>query len=202
MKVFISEFGSSILQLIGFCLIPFIWWLIAGRKKEKFFPWIGLKKPKCETKVWKVVTIIVAVAAIYIVLTSMSIKFMPEGVTTAGSQFAGMGIFGIFAGIVYSFIRTALSEEIFFRGFLLKRVSSRWGFFVGNTVQALIFGLFHGVPFGLATGKIGVTVLLTLLPGAIGWFEGWLSEKKFGGSIIPGWLLHGTVNLIATLTAL
>ena len=35
---------SSIIQIILFSLIPFIWWLVTARKEEIFFEWIGLKK--------------------------------------------------------------------------------------------------------------------------------------------------------------
>ncbi len=59
---------------------------------------------------------------------------------------------------------------------------------IGNTVQALLFGLLHGIPFGLATKNVAVTILLTLLPGAFGWFQGWRNEKRFNGSVIPSWL--------------
>jgi len=68
-------------------------------------------------------------------------------------------------------------------------------------VQALCFGLLHGLPFGLVTGSVPVMVILTLLPGAFGWYQGWLNEKRCGGSILPSWLLHGIMNsLIACLS--
>lgn len=82
---------------------------------------------------------VLAVTA-YGILTSALMAAYSDGITAAGSSFAGMGMAALPAVIVYSFIRTGFSEEFLFRGFLLKRISRRWGFIVGNTVQALLFG--------------------------------------------------------------
>lgn len=46
----VNELIGSIVQILLFTLIPFIWWLITARKKEKFFSWIGLKKPVGDKK--------------------------------------------------------------------------------------------------------------------------------------------------------
>ena len=103
---------------------------------------------------------------------------------------------------IYAFVRTALSEEILFRGFILKCVERKFGFAMGNTVQAFLFGLMHGVPFGLATGSVWAFLLLTMLPGLFGAYMGWMNEKKFGGSIIPSWILHGCMNIMTAIMSL
>ena len=41
---------------------------------------------------------------------------------------------------------------------------------------------------------IGIIVLLT---GGIGYALGWLSLKKAQGSILYGWAIHATVNIIS-----
>ena len=46
----INELLGSVVQILLFTLIPFIWWLITARKKENFFSWIGLKKPVGDKK--------------------------------------------------------------------------------------------------------------------------------------------------------
>lgn len=202
MSIFVNELIGAIGQALLFALIPFIWWLITARKKENFFKWIGLKKIEHEGKVVNTVLITIVAVVVYGGLSILSINLLPEGITTAGSNFAGMGAKAIPAVMAYGFIRTGFAEELLFRGFLLKRFSNKFGFVAGNTIQAILFGLLHGVPFGLATGNVLVTVLLTILPGAFGWFQGWLNEKRCGGSIIPSWLLHGTINTIVAILAL
>lgn len=202
MDTFIEELIGALLQLVLFALIPFIWWLVSARKREGFLSWIGLKRVQFTGKLRVTLLITLGAVACYGLLTKLVMASVPEGITTAGSNFAGMGIAALPAVFVYGFIRTGLSEEIVFRGFLLKRISGRWGFSAGNIIQALLFGALHGVPFGLATHNMLVTLIMTLLPGAFGWFQGWLNEKRAGESIIPSWLLHGIINTVVAALSL
>ena len=68
--------------------------------------------------------------------------------------------------------------------------------------QAVLFGLMHGIPFGLATKSVTVFLLLTVLPGLFGGYQGWLNEKRCGGSILPSWLLHGCMNFLTAVLTL
>ena len=197
----LNELIESVVQVLLFSLIPFLVWFITARKEGSFFGWIGFKKPAC--KAWqKTILLTVVVSLFYICLVTLSAKLLPEGVTTVGSQFAGRGISALPEVIFYAFLRTALSEEIFFRGFILKRVQDRAGFAVGNAAQAVLFGLMHGVPFGLITKSVFSFLLLTLLPGLMGWYQGWLNEKRCGGSIVPSWILHGCINFASGILSL
>ena len=197
----LNELIGSVMQVLLFAAVPVIVWLITARKREAFFAWIGLRKPVCEN-VPKTVLLTVIVTLLYIGAMTLCYRMLPEGVTTAGSQFAGQGFAALPALFFFAFLRTALSEEILFRGFLLKRLQNRLGFAAGNTVQALLFGLMHGIPFGIVT-KSGLTfLLLTLIPGLFGWYQGWLNEKRCGSSIVPSWLLHGCLNLVTGIMTL
>lgn len=44
MDLLMKKLTNSIIQIIIFSIIPFLWWLITSRKKMNFFEWIGLKK--------------------------------------------------------------------------------------------------------------------------------------------------------------
>ncbi len=123
-------------------------------------------------------------------------------VTTGTSQFAGKGLSVIPSIIIYAVIQTSLSEELFFRGFLCKKLVNCFGFIAGNIIQSILFGLLHGIPFGLATGKWYIYILLTMLPAIIGFTQGWLNEKKANGSIIPSWILHGLMNILSALSTI
>lgn len=197
LNAFTGEFIGAIIQVLIFSLIPFIWWLINARK-ENFCKWLGLKK--IEHKGNAVLTILISVAVFiaYGFATSLLTKLLDAEVTSAGNQFAGKGLSYIPVAIAYGFIRTGLSEEIMFRGFLLKRIAGIFGFIAGNLIQALLFGLMHGIPFGLVSHNLLVAAGLTLLPGAVGFYMGWVNEKKCGGSIFPSWLMHGITNTIVT----
>lgn len=202
MDIFVNELVGALSQLLIFSLIPVLVWLIAARKKETLFEYLGLKKIKCVSSGLKTFLLTLLVCVCYIGGSFLVTKFFAGDITAAGNQFAGKGMKAVPAALAYAFIRTALSEEIIFRGFILKRVASKWGFKAGNIVQALLFGLMHGVPFGLASGKVLVTVIMTVLPGAMGWYMGWMNEKRCGGSILPSWLTHGIMNFAITIVNL
>lgn len=192
---------SSIVQLILFSLIPFIWWLLTARKKEHFFKWLGLKKPFIKGSISKLIILILIVFAGYTILMSIIMNKLLGNVALATNQFYKQGLSSLPSILFYAIIQTGLSEELFFRGFLGKRLINKFGFTIGNTIQAILFGLLHGVPLGLATNSILVTILVTLLPGCIGWFEGWINEKYSDGSIIPSWIIHSVMNILSGLSA-
>ena len=197
----LSELIGSVMQVLLFALVPLIVWFATARGKESFFTWIGLKKPVCG-KVVKAVLLTLAAALAYIGALTLCVKLLPEGVTTAGSQFAGQGLAALPSAFFYSVLRTALAEELLFRGFILKRTQDRFGFMAGNSVQALLFGLMHGIPFGFVTHNAAAFLLLTLIPGLFGWYQGWLNEKQCGGSIVPGWLVHSCLNLLTAVSGI
>lgn len=196
MNTFLQTLINSIIQIALFSLIPFIWWLIKGRKECGFFEWIGLKKMKDtgknKTRVWIGVILAAFLALSVFMLTAVT------GVETATSGFAGLGAAAVPAVLVYAALNTALPEEIIFRGFLLKRISARFGFKAGNLIQSILFGLMHGIMFFSATGFVKA-LLITIFTGAIGWAMGYVNEKKAGGSIVPGWIIHTSANIFSGL---
>lgn len=175
----INQVLSSILQLALFTLIPFVWYALCLKKCSGFFQWIGLKRPLefDRTLLGFIVFTIVA-----FIVVSIGILYSLKGVDTATSKFSGMGVIGLPSALIYAFITTALSEEILFRGFLLKRLSNKFGFYIGNIVQSILFGLLHGVMFFSLINLIQV-VLIIAFTGLIAWCMGYANEKKAGGSI-------------------
>ena len=136
--MFLQALFNGVFQVVLFSIIPFIWWLITARKKEKFFSWIGFKKPAIENKKkWGL--IFIATIILCWVLAQFAI-YLRGPMDAAESQYTGMGTAAIPSILAYAFIQTALSEEILFRGFLLKRLSSKFGFNTANIIQAAIFG--------------------------------------------------------------
>ena len=75
-------------------------------------------------------------------------------------------------------------------------------YYITTTVQAILFGLMHGIPFGLVTKSAAVFLLLTAISGLFGWYQGWLNESQCGGSVIPSWLLHGCMNFLTAVLSL
>lgn len=200
MSGFISLLFSAVLQLLLFSVIPLIWWLLTDRKTS-FFTWIGLKKPVMKIKFAKLCLIIIGSCVIYTLAMIAIMNTFLDSSKTANSQFSGQGIGALPGILVYAVIQTGLSEEIFFRGFLCKRLTNKFGFIPANIIQSLFFGLMHGIPFGLVSGNVLVMILCTVLPGALGYVQGWMNEKCAGGSIVTSWILHSTMNILSALFA-
>lgn len=173
MNLFINKIVSSILQIILFGIIPFVWWLITARKHQKFTEWIGLKK--IEGMVRK----------LYLVLSWPLIAFYfrdsnslcDRDIETATSDFTGLGVAAIPAIVIYAAFNTAFPEELLFRGFILKRLTNKFGFNIANFTQALLFGLLHGLMFYVLVGAVK-TILIITLTGAYCMVYGVYQRKK------------------------
>lgn len=192
MNLFVSKVMSSVLQIILFMIVPFIWWLVTARKKQKFMEWIGLKKIEGGTKTL-MATLLVAVAFLF---TGVLTLYAIGNVKTATSEFAGLGGVAIPAIIIYAAFNTAFPEELLIRGFLLKRLENKLGFNIANAIQALLFGLLHGAMFFSLVGVIKA-ILIIAFTGVIAWFMGYINEKYSNGSIIPSWIIHTISNLFS-----
>jgi membrane protease YdiL (CAAX protease family) len=198
MSLLIQMLINSVIQIVLFSFIPFVWWMITARKKMNFFKWLGLKKIT-NSKENKTILWILGAAVAFLGL-AVFMLISVKGVEMATSQFAGLGLAALPAILIYAIFNTSLPEEIVFRGFLLKRVSNKFGFIAGNLVQSIIFGLMHGVMFFGTTGIVKA-VLITLFTGSIGWLMGYINEKKADGSIIPGWTIHAMANIFSGICA-
>lgn len=93
---------------------------------------------------------------------------------TADSAFSHGGITVVPVVLVYAVMHTALTEEILFRGFLLKRIASRFGFVAGNTIQAALFGIIHAVGFFNQVGFL-TAVLVFCFTGGIAFVMGYIN---------------------------
>ena len=194
MNLLIQKIINSIVEILLFSLIPLIWWLVTARKETGFFNWIGLKKPN-NTKESKTALWIFAIIICFCILSAFMLTLV-KGTETATSDFAGMGVGALPAILIYAIFNTALPEEILFRGFILKRLSAKFGFTTGNILQSMLFGLMHGIMFFSPAGTIKA-ILIILFTGSIGWFMGFVNEKKADGSIIPSWIIHAAANIFS-----
>lgn len=191
MELLFQKLINSIMQILLFSVIPFFWWLVTARKKCSFFQWMGLYKAK-NVRENKLFLWTAGIFIAFLVL-SVFILFQIQDTKTATSEFTGLGVKALPSILIYAFFNTSLPEELLFRGFLLKRISQKFGFFMGNTTQALLFGILHGVMFFSLVGAIK-SILIIIFTGGIAWCMGWLNEKKANGSLLPSWLIHALSN--------
>lgn len=194
----INELQRAFAQILALSFIPFTWWALwrEGTKKSKcsFFEWIGLKKPIITQKIRFIIIVIIAL----IVSAAMSLLLdpvLPDDIQLANERFAGQGMRAFVPALIFSLFATALPEEVFFRGFLGKHLIIKFGFGVGNTIQAVIFGFLHGAIMFPALG-MAIPILVIGFTGTLGWLMGYINEKA-EGSIFPSWFIHAISNIYA-----
>lgn len=197
--VFVNQIISALILTILFLPIPLIWWLFTARKKTSFFRWLGLTRVRTDNPR----KLVIATALVVVFFTVISLAFVPAlAGKTGDSHFSGLGWAALTPMLLKTVYQTAFLEELFFRGFLMKRIAAKFGYGVGNAAQALLFGLMHSVPMALQGFSIPLAIAVTILTGGIGWFMAWLNEKLAGGSILPSYLVHLISNLFGTALVL
>ena len=196
-----ATFISSFVQLGIALLIPAIWWAVTTKRRLEFATWIGLYVP-----MWKVGPVqrvsqkqlgIALACWVAVSLASLRIASSVWG-ALATSRFIGAGLLAVVPILLYAFIQTGLAEELFFRGFLAKRLCASFGFSYGNAIQAIVFGLLHLLLF-INYLPVSSLIAITVLSGINGWIMGWLNEQAAGGSVLPSWMLHSLANLLVAL---
>lgn len=196
----ISEVINAVLQVLVFSLIPFIIYLLKYKKANGFLEYIGIKKSPAKANILALlVMLLIAMPMLLLANFNTEFREILTGETTMIGKFKTMG-FGLSSFtllIIDAGIKTSLSEEIFFRGFLAKRLIAVSSFQVGNVIQALIFGLVHALLFSMITSNAWILGVMFLFPSIGAYFKTIINEKYANGSIIPGWITHGSGNMIA-----
>lgn len=195
-----DELQRALSQIIIFSILPLvwwsIWWLTTAKTKMSFFRWIGLKKPVI-SKIKRFVVFTCLALAVAVLMSIVVNPILPSDVQLANAQFAGQGVKALVPAVIFALFGTALPEEILFRGFLGKRLSGKLGFVIGNTIQAILFGLLHGVMLFPTLGW-AIPCVVIAFTGTLGWLMGYVNEQA-DGSILPSWCIHGVANVCAAL---
>ena len=192
MTLAINKIINSLLEIILFSLLPFLFWYFSARKQERFTDWIGLKKIKGAKKT---ALAIIIVTTFYLLISLILLNSL-KNIENATSEFQGLSFAALPAIFIYAVFNTSFPEEILFRGFILKRLANKLGFAKANFIQSLLFGLLHGVMFFPLVGNLK-SILIILLTSLAAFAMGYVNEEISGGSIIPGWIIHAISNLIA-----
>ena len=185
---------SAFIQILFIILLPSIWWCVSVRGKVPFKEWIGLKAIKRVKDSYLIAWIIGG----FLLFTIFSMFIFPltRSIETATSAFSNMGLKALPSILIYSILQTSLPEELLFRGFLLKRMANHMPFVFANTIQAIAFGLLHGVLFASVV-SLEVTFFIIFFTGVIAAYLGFVNEKKAGGSILPSWIIHALANIFS-----
>lgn len=189
---------SAFIQILFIILLPSIWWFLTVRGKVPFTEWIGLKSIK-RVKDSDLISWIIGGFLLFTIFYMFVFPLTPS-IETATSIFSGMGYKALPSILIYSILQTSLPEELLFRGFLLKRMANHTPFVFANTIQAITFGLLHGILFASVV-SLEVTFFIIFFTGAIAAYLGFVNEKKAGGSIFTSWIIHAVANIFSGIVA-
>ncbi len=195
--IFVSQLFSAVLQVLVLAAIPFFWYLVTHRRAAGFLRWIGLHRAgRFPVKyVLGIFAGFLAVTALPYLWLYRTGSLTYSGFTLDAYREYGWSPLTIGTILVWAVVQTSLSEEIFFRGFLAKRLSHVLGSRPGCAVQGLLFGLIH-LPAIWGRGLLPAVTVVGLT-GGVGFALAWLSREKAEGSILYGWMVHAAVNLIS-----
>lgn len=203
-------------QVAVFAAMPFAWWLQAGRPDGSFLRWLGFRRAPAR----------------------------PDTATQFGLLFGGLGFFAgallggrpswatsssaavwlVMAVILTAVLQAALSEELFFRGFLLQWLEQRLVPATGDATQrqagqlrrwvqqrGLIGTVANAIQAG-ACGLLRMTVQWLLLDRSLtaclaalalgtgsAFLAGWVRQRT--RSVLLPWAAHGAGNVVGTLIA-
>jgi membrane protease YdiL (CAAX protease family) len=191
---------SALLQIFVFTMIPFIVYIISKKSRKGFFEYIGLKKSNKKANLFAVLlALIIAVPMLLLTLFHTEFYEIMTSPDSVAGKFRQMGFSlstVLLIGIAAIF-KTALAEEILFRGFIAKRIIALTGYQTGNIIQALLFGVLHTLLFMIITTNPLFLAFIFIFPSIGAYLNVYLNEKMADGSIIPSWISHATANLIS-----
>lgn len=196
----LNEIIGTVTQILIFTLIPFLVYLIKSKTTKGFFNYIGLKRSNQRAN-FLAVFVCILFAAPPLILTLISIEFKeimfnPNSITGKFRQME-LNTNSILILLLIAVFKTSFAEEIFFRGFIAKRLINFIGFLKGNILQAAIFGIIHTILFVFTSQNPLFLFIIFLIPSIGAYVSVILNEKIANGSIIPGWLAHGLANILA-----
>lgn len=122
---FSSVILSSILQVFVFTMVPFIAYLISYRKVRGFGKYIGFHRPEKKAMLYATLFVLVTIPLgplIRYYFPAIQEITSAKGTVTGHLQTVGLSFSSIILIGVMAFVKTGLAEEIFFRGFLAKRL--------------------------------------------------------------------------------
>lgn len=196
-----QEVLNTLLQVAIALGLVGLTWVAIGRRSTGFRQWAGLYLPPADA--WGKSTLLwLALACFSIPMLAFGpMGELASGPGTIGARLAEIDNPATLAALiaVMALFKTALAEEIVFRGLIAKRLINWLGFGLGNFAQALIFGLIHLAVFAVPGSPAPtVTMILVMLgmPSLAGWLMGYANERFGNGSIAPGWLMHAVGNSV------
>ncbi len=197
--MFVSTSISTVAQLAIVLLTALLlYWPLRGRERPPFVTFLGLGSPRLIGLIVGCFLGFVAAAGV-LAIPGMAAIAGGQGSVVHGIIASGLDLEAVTTLIVLATVKTALSEEIFFRGLIAKRSVAWFGPVAGNAAQALVFGAVHfGLMLALRAGLL-VAAAFGVFTTAMALTASLLNERLGNSTIWPGWAMHATSNLVSYL---
>jgi membrane protease YdiL (CAAX protease family) len=198
----LSALISALLQVVLLSAIPVLVHRIWFRKREPLRRFLGLYAPQPRT-VLLGLGVAGVVLVLFIALGSALGSDLLRAPNAVAMRFKSVEppLVAVIGMLLAACVQTSLSEEIFFRGFVARRLIAALGATLGNALQALFFGAIHvALIFGLVSHiPLWQALVYGLLVALGGAGLGYVTEVKGNGSIVPAWIAHAALNLASYL---
>lgn len=190
-----TESVSAATNILLFSFIPLVWHLIRRRTLQGFAQSLGLYRTRKDLNLF---TVFLIIAPAYLATLAANIALIVLGYSgRSPADTQGLTAVTLFLSLLLYGLKTGIAEEIFFRGFLARKLIGVLGFSRGNVIQAAVFALPHVVLSGSAsTADIVVRVLNAFL---LGYVFGYVMDRKCDGSIVPVMIAHTAINMVSSL---
>jgi len=168
----------NLLVYLATLLITIKYTIKKSKEKQGYYQTVSFRK----IQLWLIPTIIVSTLALFVLLEqSASWIPMPDSIK---KFFEGAFRKDIFS-IITIVIAAPILEEILCRGIILRGLLKNYPPYKAILISALFFGLIHLDPWQAIPAFFG------------GLFLGWIYYKT--QSVIPGMIIHATINSTATV---
>jgi membrane protease YdiL (CAAX protease family) len=197
-----QEALNTALQLAAVLVIAVVVYLLAGRNRGGFGTFTGLTWPTAKSMGWALPAALAIIPLTLALFYFTPLREAGAAENTVAGKIRAQGFSGETIAVIalVALAKTSLTEEIFFRGLIAKRLIRWLGFLAGNTLHAVIFGVVHILIFVVPGGPAfswSIAAAFLGVTGGAGWLMTYLNERTGNGSIAPSWLLHGLSNAIA-----
>lgn len=182
---------------------------LLNKNKVLFFDFVGLRTPN---KQLDKTFFLILLGTIIFSVTNVVVQFylsptfknflLGENSPYGKILKDGLGPIQIFSGLLYCFVQSGGAEEVLFRGLFARGLFRKFGFRLGNFIQAILFWLMHLLIFRLVTGEwiSWIQIYAFGMSFGLGLLLGFVNYRKNGVSIAPSWIIHGTINFVSFLT--
>ncbi len=191
---------NTIIQLIVFSTIPFIYYLFNRKNESSFLSFLGLKRCNKKYLLFALlcafcISTISSILYYFYLKQSNQLFFQMELNKIIDVSLSSITI-TISTIFIYSYLKTGLAEELFFRGFVAKLIRKKINFKIANLIQSIIFAMIHVALILTITQELSIVIFAFILPFLSSLIGFYLNEINPEKSILPSIILHGTSNLL------